>query len=87
MELEQLLSSELLEWVNDTEDEQNVDSLLLAASQQFESQTDSTHNALPTKAASTHRAGLFAPPKCDANLQRAREKAVPKKQSRIPSSA
>ena len=74
MELEQLLSSELLEWVNDAEDEQNVDSLLLAASEQFEN--DSTHNTPPMNATSTHCAGRFAPPKSDADLQRAREKAV-----------
>ena len=73
MELEQLLSSELLEWVNDAEDEQNVDSLLLAASEQFEN--DSTHNTPPMNATSTHCAGRFAPPKRSTACSR---KAVPK---------
>ena len=51
MNLEQLLSSPLMEWLN-SGDESETDSLLLAASDNYEGLTSSTHNAPPTD--STH---------------------------------
>ena len=47
MDLEQLLSSPLMEWSNGSEDEPEIDSLLLVASDDFEDSSNTQHNAPP----------------------------------------
>ena len=85
-----------MEWLHESEDEPEIDSLLLAASDDFEG-SGTQHNAPPpdstypeptpvhTITNSAHQrpptasARRFAPLKSDEELQRARERAVPKK--------
>ena len=87
MEIDQLLSSPLVEWINAAEEEDSdLNSFLVAASVAYEQETGSSHKQSPTPPINTSSTSgftpsasyRFTPPKSDADMQRERERAVPK---------
>ena len=56
-----------------------VDSLLLEASDLYESSQNSAHDPAPTSVPTSHSHSRFAPPKTDKEVQRARDSRIPDK--------
>ena len=86
MEMEQLLSDKLLEWLH-SNIEVDIDRLLLAASDSYEklplsqsqelvSETSSTHETSPAPSKPSH---TFVAPKTKEEIRNARVKGVPSK--------
>ena len=79
MEMEQLLSNELLEWLQ-SDIEIDADRLLLVASDSYEKSLCPSNEPSPLKTfLHVHRSGIPAAPKTEEEICNARAKGVPSK--------
>ena len=79
MELDDLLSDELLNWVQGDDAGTEIDRLLLEASETYDKLESYGPHSTATSSALKKQRRAFATPKTDEEIERAKAKGVPKK--------